>query len=210
MPKMQFWRNGVQMSDNEKALLEKAKNGDLAAFEKLIESYQKKVYNIVYRMIGNPDDASELTQEVFIRVFRSIRNFKEESQFSTWIYKIATNICLDELRKQKKHKVISLDEEIKSDEGEMKRQIEDNKPQPDIIAEKNELKKTVRNAILSLPDEYRVVIIMRDIKGLSYDEIAQITKCPEGTVKSRINRARKALRTILCSKRELLNEEYVK
>lgn len=210
MPKMQFWRNGVQMSYNEKALLVKAKNGDLAAFEKLIENYQKKVYNIVYRMIGNPDDASELTQEVFIRVFRSIRNFKEESQFSTWIYKIATNICLDEFRKQKKHKVISLDEEIKSDEGEMKRQIEDNKPQPDIIAERNELKKTVRNAILALPDEYRIVIIMRDIKGLSYEEIAQITKCPEGTVKSRINRARKALKTILYSNKELLNEEYVK
>ncbi len=198
------------MSDNEKALLEKAKNGDLDAFEKLIEGYQKKVFNIVYRMIGNPDDASELTQEVFIRVFRSIGSFKEESQFSTWIYKIATNICLDELRKQKKHKVISLDEEIKSDDGEMKRQIEDDKPQPDIIAERNELKKTVRNAILALPDEYRLVIIMRDIKGLSYEEIARITKCPEGTVKSRINRARKALKAILCSKRELLNEEYVK
>ncbi|MDP4094416.1 MAG: sigma-70 family RNA polymerase sigma factor [Bacillota bacterium] len=203
--------NGVLMRESDKSLLDKAKKGDVQAFEDLIEGYQKRVFNITLRMIGNYDDASELTQEVFIRVFRSLNSFKEEAQFSTWVYKIATNICLDELRKQKKRKaVISLDEEIRTDDGEIKRQIEDEKPTPDIIAEKNEMKNIVNKAIQSLSEEYRFVIIMRDIQGFSYEEIAKIIKCPEGTVKSRINRARKALKEALEDKKELLYGFYVK
>lgn len=198
------------MRENDRSLLERAKKGDIGAFEQLVEGYQKKVFNITLRMMGNPDDASELTQEVFIRVYRSLRNFKEESQFSTWIYKIATNICLDELRKQKKRKVFSIDEEIKADDGETKRQIADDKPSPETVAEKNEVKKVVKDAIKSLPDEYRLVIVLRDIQGFSYDEIAKIVKCPEGTVKSRINRARKALKDILSNKKELFDMDYVK
>lgn len=198
------------MSDNEKLLLGRAKAGDIPAFEQLIEGYQKKVFNIAYRMLGNYDDANEIAQEVFIRVFKSISKFKEESAFSTWIYRITTNTCLDELRKRKNRKVISLDEDVKYDDIEIKRQIVDDKPTPDVIAEKNEVRQAVKKAIDSLSEDHRLVIVLRDLQDLPYDEIARTTGVPEGTVKSRINRARNELKQILKGKKELLNESYVK
>lgn len=198
------------MSDTERYLLEKAKNGDVEAFEQLIEGCQKKVFNIALRMIGNYDDANELAQEVFIRIYKSIKTFKEESLFSTWVYKVTTNICLDELRKRKKMKVTYLDEEIKTEDSEIKRQVEDERPTPDVQVEKNEVRKVVHNAIKGLSEEQRVMIVLRDIQGFSYEEIAKFLKCPEGTVKSRINRARSSLREILKTEMELFDGGYVK
>ncbi|NJD03334.1 MAG: sigma-70 family RNA polymerase sigma factor [Ruminiclostridium sp.] len=198
------------MSDREKDLLEGAKSGDVAAFEQLIESYQKKIFNMALRMLGNYDDAGDLTQEVLIRIYKSIRSFKEQSSFSTWIYRITTNVCLDEIRRRKNRKVISLDEEIKLDDGDMKRQIESDEPSPEETAEAEDLKKIVNDAIARLSEEHRIAIVLRDIQGLSYEEIAEVLKCPEGTVKSRINRARQALKNVLASKRELLLDGYVK
>jgi len=198
------------VSDKEKDLLLKARNGDVKAFETIIEDYQKKVFNIALRMIGNHDDASELAQEVFIRIFKSLKNFKGESSLSTWIYRITTNVCLDELRKRKNKNIVSLDEDVKQDDGEIKRQVEDARPTPDVIAEKNEVRRVVKEAILSLPEDQRTVIILRDIQGFSYDEIAKIMNCPEGTVKSRINRSRQILRDRLKPKLELLKGDYVK
>ncbi|HHW49075.1 MAG TPA: sigma-70 family RNA polymerase sigma factor [Clostridiaceae bacterium] len=198
------------MNAEEKSLINKAKCGDIEAFEQLIEVYQKKVFNIALRMIGNYEDANDIAQEVFIRVYRSLGGFKEQSAFSTWIYRITTNVCLDELRKRKNKNVVSIDEDVKSDDGEIKRQIEANEPTPEAVAEKNYIKQVVNDAINQLSEEHRTVIVLRDIQGFSYEEIAKITKCPEGTVKSRINRARHALKDILSTKKELLNEDYVK
>lgn len=198
------------MSENERVLLEKARNGDVEAFERLIEGYQKRVYNIALRMIGNPEDANDLAQEVFIRIFKSIGSFKEQSAFSTWIYRITTNVCLDELRRRKNRNVISLDEEVQVDDGGMQRQIASDKPQPDQLLEQAEMKRMVLAAINTLKDEHKTAIILRDIQGFSYEEIANIVKCPEGTVKSRINRARQALKEILEKKAELFIEGYVK
>jgi RNA polymerase sigma-70 factor (ECF subfamily) len=197
------------MIDHEKTLLEKARQGDAEAFEKLIEAYQKKVFNIALRMLGNYDDACDIAQEVFIRAFKSIKDFREQAMFSTWIYKIATNACLDELRRRKNRVFISIDEEVKLEEGDLKRQIEDDKPSPDIEVEQNEMREEINKAISELSEEHRVVIVLRDIQGFTYEEIAKITKCPEGTVKSRINRARQALKEILKPRMELLNEEFV-
>lgn len=198
------------MSDNEKLLIDKAKAGDIAAFEQLIECYQRKIYNIALRIVGNYDDANDLAQEVLIRIYKSIGSFKQQSSFSTWIYRITTNVCLDDIRKRKNRKVISLDEEIKLDDGEMKRQIVSDDLLPEDVAEKSEMRKIVNDAINRLSEEHRIVIVLRDIQGFSYEEISQIVKCPEGTVKSRINRARQVLKNILQTKRELLCEEYVK
>lgn len=198
------------MSNNEKDLVERAKSGDIEAFEQLVISCQKKVFNIAYRMIGNYEDANELAQEVFLKAFRSIKKFKGDSLFSTWIYKVTANVCLDEIRKRKKKVVISLDQEIEFNDGEVKRQIPDNAPTPDMEAETNELKSAVNESIAQLPDDYKSMIVLRDIQGFSYDEISKIVNCPEGTVKSRINRARQALKKILQGKKELLNEEFVK
>ncbi len=198
------------MSENEKALLKKAKNGDIEAFESLVERYQKKVYNIALRMTGNSEDAAEIAQEALIRVFRSLRNFKEEASFSTWIFRITTNLCLDEIRKRKNKQVVYINDEIKLEDGEVKIQIEDKSPGPEEKAQTNEIRRIVNDAIQSLSEEHRTIIVLRDIEGFSYDEIARIVKCPEGTVKSRINRARQSLKDILKKKKELISEYYVK
>ncbi len=198
------------MDRNEQLLLRKAKAGDVEAFEQLVEAYEKKVYNLALRMTGNHDDAADLAQEAFIRVFKSISGFKEQSSFSTWIYMITTNVCLDEIRKRKNKKVISLDEEIHMDDGEMKRQVVSEDPLPDELAEREELRSIINIAINSLPEDQRIVITLRDLQGLTYEEIARILDCPGGTVKSRINRARQALRNVLSARTELLYGDYVK
>lgn len=198
------------MSENEKVLLEKAKTGDIEAFELLIEKYQKKVFAIALKMLGNYDDASELAQEALIKVFKSIKNFKEESSFSTWIYRVVTNTCLDELRRRKKRQVVYIDEEITNEDGELKREIADYSTAPESIMEKKELRKAVNEAIMSLSEEHRTVIVLRDIQGMSYEEIAKITKCPEGTIKSRINRARLSLKEIFKKNKELFYDSFVK
>jgi len=198
------------MSESEKHLLERAKKGDIAAFELLVEGYQKKAFNIAYRMLGNYDDANDLVQETFIRIFKSIKNFKEQSSFSTWVYRITTNVCLDELRKRKNKNFVSIDEDIKLDDSDVKRQIESDAPTPEETLERKEIKKIVGDAIGELSEEHRLVVVLRDIQGFSYEEIARITKCPEGTVKSRINRARQALKEVLKTKRELFAGDYVK
>lgn len=198
------------MSNSEQILLERSKAGDVAAFELLIEAYQKKIFNLAFRMVGNYDDAGDLAQEALIRIFKSIAGFKGQSTFSTWIYRITTNVCLDEIRKRKNRKVLSLDEEIHAEDGEMQRQIMSDDPLPDEIVEREELQRIVGDAIGNLPEEQRLVITLRDIQGLSYEEISEVLDCPSGTVKSRINRARLALKNSLLAKRELFSEEFVK
>ncbi len=198
------------MEQNEQLLLHKAKAGDIEAFEELIDAYQKKVFNLAFRIIGNYDDAADLAQETFVRIFKAISKFKEESSFSTWIYRITTNVCLDEIRKRKNKKILSLDEDIHMDDGDMKRQVESDEIGPEQNAEREEVRRIVNDAINMLPEDQRVVITLRDIDGMSYEEISETLKCPGGTVKSRINRARVALKNILSSKRELLFDDYVK
>ncbi|HHW32327.1 MAG TPA: sigma-70 family RNA polymerase sigma factor [Clostridiaceae bacterium] len=198
------------MEELEKKLLDRAKNGDVVAFEELIEKHQKKVFNLALRMLGNHEDAYDIAQEVFIKVYKAIKNFKEESSFSTWIYRIATNTCLDELRRRKNKNIVYIDEDIKSEDSDMKRQLEDSGPTPDLITEKKEIKRIIYNAIEKLPDQHKSALILRDIQGFSYEEIARILECPEGTVKSRINRGRKTLKEMLEKKLELIDGYYVK
>ncbi len=198
------------MSENEKYLLGLSQKGDIEAFEMLMEKYQKKVFNIALRLLGNHDDANEVTQEVFIRIFKSMGSFKGESQISTWIYRIATNACLDELRKRKNKWIMSLDEEYHKENGDYIIQVEDDKPTPDVILEQKTLKSAVNNAIDKLSEKYKLIIVLRDIQGFSYEEISEIVKTPVGTVKSRINRARLQLKEILLKEKELFSDNFVK
>lgn len=198
------------MTEDERLLIKQSKCGSVDSFEKLIEDNRKKVYNIALRMLGNPEDANDVTQEVFLRVYKSMRGFKEQSSFSTWIYRITKNVCLDEIRKKKKNNLVYIDKEIEYGDGQVKMQLEDERETPEEAAERSELSVRVREAIAMLPEQHRILIILRDIQNFSYDEIAGILKCPDGTVKSRINRARSALREILHSRKELFNEDYVK
>lgn len=179
------------MNDIEKTLIEKCKKGDIEAFEKLIFDYQKKVFNICYRFMQNHEDASEIAQEVFIKVYKSIINFMEESKLSTWIYKIAATTCIDELRKRKNINTVSIDND------ELAVSLPDNSNNPHDVLSKNELKRELHNAINSLNDDHRDVIILRDMQGFSYEEIAKMLKLPLGTVKSRIKRGREGIKQYL-------------
>lgn len=193
----------------EDLLIKRAQDGDVSAFESLIKIYEAKVFGIAFRMSGNRDDASDMAQEVFIKLFRNIGKFKHEAKFSTWVYRVATNTCLDELKKIKRKSAYSLDEEIDTEDGGIRTEIADTAPTPEEVAESGEIRGVVNVAIQRLSDEHKAVIILRDINGMSYDEIAEILKCSVGTVKSRISRGREQLRKILLEDRELFEKYYV-
>jgi RNA polymerase sigma-70 factor (ECF subfamily) len=165
------------------------------AFDNLVRLFEKKVYNLAYRMSGNHEDASDLSQEAFLRVFQSLKDFRGQSSFSTWLYRVVSNVCLDELRQRGRRPTVSLDEPVAGDKGEvMQRQVPDPAPPPDELAERTEIREVVQAGIEQLTEEYRMVIVLRDLQGLSYQEIAEALDCSLGTVKSRLNRARFALK----------------
>ncbi|MFZ5965965.1 MAG: RNA polymerase sigma factor [Bacillota bacterium] len=198
------------MNDLEHLLIEKSKKGDIESFERLIEQYQKLAFNIAYRMLGDMEDAKDATQDALVKVYKSISSFNEQSSFSTWLYKIVTNTCLDELRKKKKNKTTSLDNPMEAEDSTFQRNVPDESSTTEEIVEKREEAKALYKAISLLPEQHKVVIILRDIKGLSYEQIGEILDCPEGTVKSRISRARIALRDILTNRMELSQNRHVK
>lgn len=177
---------------NEEALLiEKARSGNMSAFEELISLYEKKIYNYCYRMTDSREDAEDLTQEVFIKVYRGLKSFKGNSSFSTWIYRIAYNTCVDKYRKNKRINVVSLNSGNDEDAGEIELVSGDPLPEDEVI--QKERYKRLQVHIAALKPEYKTVIILRDIQNYSYEEIAQILQLPLGTVKSHISRARAAL-----------------
>lgn len=179
------------MSD-ENQLIQEAKAGNLTAFEKLISSYEKKIYNYCLRMTNNREDAEDLTQEVFIRVYNSLKRFRGNSQLSTWIYRIAHNVCIDRYRKAKLTTISLSQPKGPDDEREM--DLPANNSSPEEEAMRMELKKHLLKSISELQPKYRSVIVLRDIQDHSYEEIAEILQLPLGTVKSHISRARAALR----------------
>jgi RNA polymerase sigma-70 factor (ECF subfamily) len=202
-------RGGNAVSDLEKLLIKKSQSGDVESFELLISSYDKRAYNIAYRVMGNEEDAKDMAQEAMLRVFRSLKDFKGQSSFSTWLYRIVTNVCLDELRRRKNDKYVSLDSTIQTDSGEMHMELCSDRETPESVYEQVEQREVIKNAIRELNEEYRSVIVLRDIQGFSYEEISNILDCSLGTVKSRINRARTMLRDKLKTSMELSRENRV-
>jgi RNA polymerase sigma-70 factor (ECF subfamily) len=202
-------RGGNAVSDLEKLLIKKSQSGDVESFELLISSYDKRAYNIAYRVMGNEEDAKDMAQEAMLRVFRSLKDFKGQSSFSTWLYRIVTNVCLDELRRRKNDKYVSLDSTIQTDSGEMHMELCSDRETPESVYEQVEQREVIKNAIRELNEEYRSVIVLRDIQGFSYEEISNILDCSLGTVKSRINRARTMLRDKLKASMELSRENRV-
>ncbi|KKM11949.1 RNA polymerase subunit sigma-24 [Clostridiales bacterium PH28_bin88] len=178
----------------EEELVSRSKAGDTVAFENLIAQYERQVYTVAYRFMGNHEDASDLAQEALVRAFQSLKNFRGESSFKTWLYHIVANVCRDEMRRRRRQPVISLDEPVSTEDGEVWRQTPDWTHAPDRVFEEKERKEYLQNLINALVPEYRLVIVMREIQGFSYEEIAREMDCSLGTVKSRLNRARQALR----------------
>jgi RNA polymerase sigma-70 factor (ECF subfamily) len=189
-------KGGVQMDIfEEEALIKRIKKGDTEAFDQLVRNYEKKVYNTALRYCKNPDDAFDISQDVFLRVYRYIYDFKGESTFSTWIYRITVNLCTDYIRKGQNNKTIPLYAGDEDDEYELP--LPDDAPTPEERYETKEKIEYLKKAIDSLPDDHREIIVMRDINGLQYEEIARALEINIGTVKSRISRARDKLKSIL-------------
>ena len=177
---------------NERELIARLQKRDEAAFEELIRQYEKKVYTLCFRMCGNSEDAEEAAQDAFLALWRGIDRFRQESSLSTWIYRLATNACIDTLRRRKKQSgSVSLDDE------ELFVDAVDTSPQPQETVEHRETQKLLQEGLSALPEEYRKVLILREIEGLSYTEIAESASIELGTVKSRISRGRSLLRNFL-------------
>ncbi len=180
--------------------LDAARRGDLAAFNWLVLRYQTRVYNLCYRMLSDPDAAADATQETFLSAYRAIERFKGE-QFRTWLMRIATNACLDMIRSRKRRPAQSLDLHISAAEGDDAQPLQLADPSPFIDPEERTLKAEVvtiiQQGLDSLPEDQRIVLVLVDVQGLSYEEAAIITGANLGTVKSRISRARTRMRDFL-------------
>ncbi len=192
--------------DLEKLIIQEAKSRSQYAFEKLVTAYEKIIYNISYRMFNNEEDAKDMTQEIFVKLYKNLDKFDENAKFSTWIYRIAVNACIDEIRKRKGKETVSINEMIELDDGEVDKQFAADEPTPENKVICKEDIKHLKEAIESLPENHKVLIILRDIQGYSYEEIADITESNLGTVKSRISRARNHLKNIIMKKSELYSE----
>lgn len=189
--------------DLEKILIDKAKQGNITAFEKLIISHEKTVYNVAYRMFNNEEDAKDISQEVFIKFYKSLNKFDGTSKISTWIHRITVNTCIDELRKRKGKEASSIDDVISMDEGDLKKQYQNNSKTPEEKLISKEDTETLKEAINLLSENHKTLIVLRDIQGLSYLEIAEITGNSLGTIKSRLARARVQLKNIILNNKEL-------
>lgn len=167
--------------------------GDHEAFAEIVDIYKDKIFHLSYRMLGNRHEAEDIAQEAFVRAFVNIHSFDQSKKFSTWLYRIATNLCIDRVRKKKPD--YFLDSEVAGTEGlTLYSQIATDEKGPEAAVETMEIQEVVQQEILRLPDKYRVVIVLRYIDELSIREISGVLDIPEGTVKTRIHRGREALR----------------
>ncbi len=181
------------MTLDEDRLVALARSGEVPAFEALVAEYEGRIYNMSYRMLGNAEDARDAAQDTFLKAYSSLDRFRGDSSFSTWLYRIAKNACLDMLRKRGRGTVYSLDEPLGTEDGEMERQLPGDLPDPEDAALDSEIREAVADAIAGLPPHHRAIIVLRDIEELTYEEIAEVLEVELGTVKSRLYRARAAL-----------------
>jgi RNA polymerase sigma-70 factor (ECF subfamily) len=187
----------------DRQLIERCRSGDREAFDELVRRYEKQAYNLAYRLSGNYHDASDVVVEAFVRVFQGLHTFRGEANFGTWLHRVVVNTFLDMRKRSKGRQNVSLEEQLELDGDTLTRQIEDTSPGPEELVEKEEREEVLQRAIAQLPPERRILIVLYHFENLSYEEIAQMLNLPVGTVKSRLNRARLALREILQPSREL-------
>ncbi len=180
----------------DELLIRRAQSGDEGAFEQLLLAHQKSVYNLCLRMAGNPDDALDLSQEAFIRAWRALGQYQFDAAFSTWLFRLTSNVCIDFLRRQKRQQHMSLTVTDDDEPGE-EFTVPDPAPGPEEQAVHNERRQAVARAMAALPEDYRAVMQLRAVEELSYEQIAEILDIKVGTVKSRLARARTQLRKIL-------------
>lgn len=180
----------------EEALIRRVQRQDADAFEQLLLAHQKSVYNLCFRMLGNEQDALDLSQETFLRVWKSIGQYQFDAAFSTWLYRITTNLCIDFLRRKKRRQEQPL--VLTDDEGEQQElSVPDPQPLPEEQLLQKDRRQAVAQAMQTLPPDYRAILELRVVRQLSYEQIGDILSLPAGTVKSRLSRARMALKNLL-------------
>ncbi len=188
----------------EKDLILRSRQGETRAFEELVMEYQTRVYTLCFRYMGNEEDAYDMAQETFIKAFRSLQSFQGKSRFGTWLYRVATNICLDEIRRRKRRvSTVSIHEPLETADSEVEKEVADVRPTAETLYEQKELSLYIQTLLDHMNPEHRTIIILRDMMGLSYEEIGEVLNCSTGTVKSRLSRARTIFRNNFI-KRELL------
>ncbi len=190
------------MKREDANLVERCLKGDEKAFEELLAKYRSPIYSICYRMVKNHSDAEDLSQDAFIRVFNILDKYNPLYPFSSWLYRVTSNLCIDFIRRRKRG-VISLDEPVSGSDGEMSRQIPSRGVSADRKLENREMMEVLDQAISELPDHYRIIIILRHQEQLTYEEISDNLGVPLGTVKARIHRARNLIRQTF-AKKELM------
>lgn len=201
-------QSDISMSDaEEQRLVQESQNGDGESFNQIVLLYQRRIYNICFRMLGDTDAASDATQDAFISAFRKIETFRGGS-FRSWLTRIAVNTCYDILRARKRRPTVSLDANLSSDdETEYTFDPPDAGETPEQFLQRRELSDALQKAIFMLPEDQRIIVILSDVQGMSYQEIVEATGSTLGTVKSRLSRGRTKLRDIL-KKWELLPSGY--
>jgi RNA polymerase sigma-70 factor (ECF subfamily) len=174
--------------------------GTTSAYNGLVTRYQRQVYNLAYRMLGNAEDAGDLVQETFLRAYGALASFRQDASFLTWLYKIASNLCIDQLRSRKARSALSLDVEL--EEGR-EPAADSRNCSPEELSIRDSVQDVVQRAITNLPEKYRVVVVMRHLQDMSVEEIANVLEMPTGTVKTHLFRAREMLRGRLRSVLEM-------
>lgn len=178
-----------ELPASDELLFSQAQRGNAEAFDLIVNRYRSRLFNCIFRLVHHTECAEDLVQETFLRVYRFRNEYQATTNFSTWIYTIALNLARSELRKRKRRQFFSLDTPLEEDSGE-RYELSDPTSGPDDHLHHSELRISIQQAIDQLPIKYRSVIVLRDIEELSYEQISDILKCPTGTIKSRVNRAR--------------------
>jgi RNA polymerase sigma-70 factor (ECF subfamily) len=192
---------------DEPTLITAARRGDVRAFNRLVLSYQSLAYNVAFRILGDPDAAADATQEAFLSAFKALRDYRGGS-FKAWLLRIVTNACYDHLRFKQRRPSTPLEELLDEEADGEPSFFVDQAEGPENHALRRELGEVIQQAILTLPPDQRTTLVLSDIQGLSYDEIAEVTQANLGTVKSRLSRARARLRDHLLTRQELLPARY--
>jgi RNA polymerase sigma-70 factor (ECF subfamily) len=184
-------RTVTLLEQTDAALVRQTLCGQTTAYNTLVQRYQRQVYNLAYRMLGNAEDAGDLVQDTFLRAYGALASFRQDASFLTWLYKIASNLCIDHIRSRKTRTALSLDAE--SAEGR-EPAADTRSTAPEELAVRGAVSEVVQDAIGNLPERYRVVVVMRHLHDMSVEDIAQALDLPTGTVKTHLFRAREMLR----------------
>lgn len=190
------------MERSDQDLIKKANSGNLDAFEKLVAKYEKKVYSVAYRFCGSHTDARDLAQEAFLKIYKGLPGFRGDASFSTWVYHITANVCRDELRRRQRDKTVILEEWPLEKANVSGKELADSLNNPESSLLQQELRDDIQQLLNALSGEQRFILVMREIEGFSYEEMAVQLGCNLGTVKSRLSRARQAFKEKYLARRE--------